>query len=121
LCENCKIGTSAAKQAAEKVFILSFRAKRGISLRLNCKKKKEGEIPRFARDEKLLSFSAACKAAPVCRTDVVAEATTHKDSEVLTQTLKTIPLKAYYFELGIQARMCTVIAHYCRPFDSGEE
>jgi hypothetical protein len=30
LRENCKIEASAAKQAAEKLNILSFRAKRGI-------------------------------------------------------------------------------------------
>src|SRR5258708_9362922 len=37
---------------------LSFRAKRGISLRLKLRKR---EIPRFARNDKSFSFSAECK------------------------------------------------------------
>ena len=43
-------------------FILSFRAKRGISLRFKYNKIKEGEIPRFARNDRAPSFSAACLA-----------------------------------------------------------
>jgi hypothetical protein len=42
-----------------KCMVLSFRAKRGIFLRFKFKKTKEGEIPRFARNDKALSFPAA--------------------------------------------------------------
>jgi hypothetical protein len=40
--------------------ILSFRANRGISSRFKCREIKEGEIPRFARNDRPLGLHAGC-------------------------------------------------------------
>jgi hypothetical protein len=95
LREDRTFATSAPKQAVEEaLFVIPSEARDLLFFSAS----KKQQIPRAnpaLRNDRVRVFPQPVKSHSICRTYVAAKATTHKDSVVLTQTLKP----GWFFEL----------------------